>query len=172
MRMFSQKKHSGFTLAEVVVYVSILTLTLVSVMLAIAGVMRSYADTQAQTRIGRAASLSLARITYETRFAVAADTVQSSFGSHPSTLVLTAANPTRTVRFYVDNGTLKFDEDGVYAGDLTPEKVFVSSFIARHMQVDSSSAIRVEITLDSLGKTGTTSETFYMTTVMRGSYTQ
>lgn len=163
---------SGFTLAEMVMYISILIIVLITVILAIVGIMKVYTFTQAQTRIGRAAEITLARMTREVRFADSADTVVSSFGTHPGALALTSSNPTRTTKFYLDNGTMKFDEDGAYAGDLTPEKVFVSSFIVRHIQVDSSDAVRIEMTLDASGRTGTTSETFYATAVMRGSYTQ
>lgn len=166
-------RHTGgFTLMETLIYVAILALTLTTIIVAVIGISRSYANTQAQMRIGRTAAFSLSRMTREIRFADTADTVLSSFGAHPGTLALQMSNPTRTMRFYLDNGTLKFDQDGAYVGNLTPEKVFVSSFVVRHLQVDSSSAIRVELTLDSLGRTGTTSETFYATVVMRGSYTQ
>lgn len=166
------KNIGGFTLIEVLLYVVIFSLTLAAVVFAVSGVLRSYTNTQAKTRIGRAAALSLSRMTHEIRLANSADTVQSSFGAHPGVLALVASSPTRTTRFYVDNGTLKFDENGAYAGDLTQEKVYVSSFIVRHIQVGSSSGIRVELTLDSHAKNGTTSETFYSTTVMRGSYAQ
>lgn len=164
--------NAGFTLVEMVMYVSILVIVLMTVILAIVGVMRVYTFTQAQTRIGRAAEITLARMTREIRFADSANTVTSSFGTHPGVLALTSSSPTRTTKFYLDNGVMKFDEDGVYAGNLTLEKVFVSSFIVRHIQVDSSDAVRIELTLDAAGRTGTTSETFYATAVMRGSYTQ
>jgi len=166
------RTNSGFTLAEMVMYVSILVVVLMTVILAIVGIMKVYTFTQAQTRVGRAAELTLARMTREIRFADSANTVTSSFGTHPGVLALASSNPTRTTRFYLDNGVMKFDENGAYAGNLTLEKVFVSSFIVRHIQVDSSDAVRIELTLDSFGRTGTTSETFYATAVMRGSYTQ
>ncbi|GMU73862.1 MAG: hypothetical protein AMXMBFR44_0610 [Candidatus Campbellbacteria bacterium] len=169
---YKQNGTDGFTLLEMVMYVAILSLTLVSVIAAISGVMRAYSSTQAQTRIGRAATFSLSRMTHEIRLADAADTLQSSFGSHPGILALTSSAPARTVRFYVENGTLKFDENGAYAGDLTPEHVFVNSFVAHHLQSDASDAIRMQMTLDSATRNGTTSETFYMTAVMRGSYAQ
>jgi type II secretory pathway pseudopilin PulG len=162
----------GFTMVEVVMYVSILALTLVAVVTTILGVSRSYVDTQAQQRIGRAAAFSLERMTREIRFADSANTVLSTFGTHPGVLALSESNPTRATRFYIQNGVLKFEENGVYAGDLTPAKVFVSSFIVTHIQVDASSAIHIELQLDSRGKMSTTSEKFYTTTVMRGSYVQ
>lgn len=173
--MTHQRKKNGtngFTLLEMVVYVAILSLTLVSVIVAISGVMRAYGNTQAQTRIGRAAAFSLSRMTHEVRLADAANVPQSSFGSHPGALALSSSAPARTVRFYVENGTLKFDENGAYAGDLTPEHVFVNSFVVHHLQSDASDAVRLVLTLDAATRTGTTSETFYTTAVMRGSYTQ
>lgn len=176
MRMYygqkTQTRTQGITLVETLMYVSVLVLVLVTVLLAIVGVSRAYTHTQAQTRIGRAAEVTLSRMVREIRAAHGADTVQSSFGTHPGALALTASNPTRTVRFYLSDGVMRFDENGSYAGDLTHDNVTVTSFIARHIQVDSSDAVSIEVTLASAGKTGTTSETFYATAVMRGSYTQ
>ncbi len=172
LRQKLRTHKQGLTLIETLMYVSVLTLVLVVVLLAIVGVSRAYTYTQAQTRIGRTAEIVLSRMVREIRAAQKADTVQSSFGTHPGALALTTSNPTRTARFYISNGVMRFEENGVYAGDLTQEKVTVDSFIVRHIQVDSSDAISIELTLSSAGTTGTTSETFYATAVMRGSYSQ
>ncbi len=162
--------YGGFTLIESIVYIAVLVMTLLVVVFAVAGIGKSYARVRSHQILGRAAAFSLERLSREIRFASSVDTVQSSFGVSPGIVVLSFTNPARTLKVYAENGTLKMDEDGVYIGDLTSSKVYVSSFIVRRFQTGESEGIRIETTLQASDGKATTTESFYTTAVMRGSY--
>lgn len=166
----TDQNKKGFTLIEAIVYVTILVMTLVVVVFAVAGIGKSYARVRSHQTLGRVAAFSLERISREIRFANSVDTIQSLFDVSPGIVVLSFTNPSRTLKVYVQNGVLKIDENGVYAGDLTPPKVYVSSLIIKRFQTGESEGIRIEAGFDTSDGRATTTEKFYTTAVMRGSY--
>jgi uncharacterized membrane protein len=171
MKTFSHK--NGFTLPELVVYCAILTLLILVVMMGVTGVMKSYGMVRAHQEISRSASGALERIVRDIRSAETIDVINSTLGVSPGVLVLTipvTEVTNKTVRFYLQNGRVYVEEDGVLIGALTTEAAVISVLSFTQIQTAESQGVRVQMTVDASHGKGTLTDSFTTTAVLRGSY--
>ncbi|TSC67795.1 MAG: Uncharacterized protein G01um101472_304 [Parcubacteria group bacterium Gr01-1014_72] len=163
----------GFSLIEIIVYVSLLSLLFIVVVSTLLAMTRSFATIRTTQHIQSAALFSLDRMVREIRDGASVNTAQSVLGSHPGVLYLNttdAASAARTVEFFVSGTTLTLRENGVIAGPLTPEDARVVNLVFRRIDTPHSEGVKIELVIEA--GTGSTlrSETFYTTAVMRESY--
>ena len=173
--MLRTSKQKGNTLAEMIVYVglvSVLLLVIIQTAFAISTTSkrsRSYMD------INSAAVSAFSRFSRDIRRATSIDTVRSILGASSGTLVLNMKKSDGTndaLTFFLSDQKVKISKNGVYEGDITQDNLAVSNLTFRKFAVGSTTAIRVEMTLAPDASTTVPALNFYGTYVLRGSYIQ
>ena len=168
--MIAHLRRKGFSLVEMLVYISILVLMLAVIMNIIVSVIRSERVLKALRNVEDSAVLSLERITREVRQAENVDINSSIFDLNPGRLALESTdalgNP-RTVEFYLSSGVLMFSENGMELGALTRTDARVSALTFRFFTGSNSKGIRTEITIESGTSTHYRSDNFYSSAILR-----
>jgi len=162
----------GFTIVEMIVYIAVLALVLAGVINMVLAVSSTFGELRAARQLNRSAALVLDRFSREVRDANAVVLAGSVFDTHPGELVLDYGVGVPQVRFYLDGGTVKIDRGGSYEGDLTVPYVSTADFVFRRMAGDNSELVRLEMTMTSTSGKASKTETFYASSVVRGSYGQ
>jgi type II secretory pathway pseudopilin PulG len=161
-------KSRGFSLAEMLVYVAILALSLVFITTALVRISTSYRVLKDAKNISHAAADILSRMVYEIRQSDSIDGAQSTFGSSPGRLMLGQSGVSK--EFYLSSGALRLREAGVDQGSLTPAGATVTGFTVYQLQNSVSKAVAVTLTIASKAGTATTTKTFRTTAVLRDVY--
>lgn len=148
------KNISGFTLIEMVVYVtllSIVSLVVISVLFQFLGINETSGRIRSATTEARS---SLDTIAQEIRFASSVYTPTSVFGTSPGQLSLEtsrfvpADENSTYVDFYVDNNGLYLKREGQGAQLLTSQKVKVTNLVFTNLNgYTGLPAIRTQITI-------------------------
>ncbi len=170
VRYFS---HRGFSLVEMLFYVAILAISLVTVMQTLVVITRSYGILRSAQRVEQEASFSLDRMVREVRDASDVSDAESTFSVHPGKLFLTTTTSegaARTVEFSLTAGKLSLKENGVVTGLLSSDKTSISNLVFRKITTARSKGVKIEMTMQSGTGTTTRSENFYATAVLRDSY--
>jgi len=169
-KMKSILKNKGFSILEMLIYVSILTIMLAVIMGVTISIIRSVRVVNALREIESSAIVSFERISRETRLADSIDLAESDFDVADGRLVLIGVdedNNPRTVEFYLDDGSLMVEENGVEPGSLTQAEAEVTSLIFRHFSGENSEGVRTEISIESGTSTHYRSDNFYFGTLLR-----
>lgn len=159
----------GFSFIELVVYLGLLLLVMVSVFNMLSGMNRAYRYLKSSRQMQTSAVEGLDRMVREIRNAISVDVAQSTLDSSPGVLTLnttTATSSAQVIKFFLTNGVLHVSQDSGDLGPLTLSDVTVSNLVFRHMNTGISEAVTIEMTLLSGGK----SANFYATAVLRDSY--
>jgi len=159
---------NGYSLVEMLVYVSILSVLAVLVVNVIIVLGQSYGALKATRNVNSAAMTSLERTVREIRLSNSVDTVNSTFGTHPGRLTLSMG--ATTTEFYLDSGVFKVRQNGSDEGALTQDGTSVTNLVFRYITVGSIESIKIEMTLESTVGKSTKTENFYNFVVLRGSY--
>lgn len=173
MKYNENKKSRGFSLPEMIVYVAILTLLLVVIVSMLSNLTSSQRQLKASKNIENSAIFGFDRMVRETRDARSIDTVSSIFGINPGSLSLLTTDTlgnSKTLRFYLLGNSLRVSENGADQGPLTPADARVTSLIFRQITTANSSAVKIEMTVESGAGDFLKSEEFSTTAVLRGSY--
>ena len=163
----------GFTLIEMIIYISVLTVILVLIVSFIISFGRAYNVLRTTIRINNSAIVSFERVIREIRQANDVDTAASTLGTHPGRLVLTttdASSAPITLEFYINSSELMLRQDGVDVGSLTRSDVTVTNLVFRLSDNGTSKAVKIEMTLESIVASTTKIKNFYGSAVLRGSY--
>jgi prepilin-type N-terminal cleavage/methylation domain-containing protein len=161
----------GFSLVEMLFYLAILSLLLLVVINCVVIIVSSYRNVRAEQTIENSAVAAMDRITEEIRNAVSVDSLNSTLGSSPGILSLnTATTSPAQIKFDGSTSTLAVYEDGSYSGPLFSGEARVKSLIFRSISTTTSSAIRIELEVESGTSTSYVSKKFYDTAILRGSY--
>ena len=163
----------GFSLVEAIFYISLLTVVLVSTVNMLLAVTQSYRSVKLAQAIERSASVSFERMTREIRQAMSIDSVGSTLGSSPGTLVLRLVDQSgnnHTTTFSVEDGGLILTIDGVEHGRVTSSNVSVLNLVFNRIYTGISEAVKIEMTLQSSQGDLQRSDSFYTTVVLKGSY--
>ncbi len=176
MHHLSRKQNTsgGFSLIETIVYIALFIVISTVLVSTLFGMLHAYTELRVNDDLLDAEHVSMERMTREIRNAIAIDPA-SSFGSDPGTLTLDAkdgAGSPKTVEFDVSpSGALEVvDSTDGAASALTGSKVRVTSLIFRNITDATGSAVRVEVTFESLRSSVGESVTVSDTAVIRGSY--
>jgi type II secretory pathway pseudopilin PulG len=164
---FNQK---GFSLVEMVIYICILTAMLIIVLEVLVSITKSQRVMKSVRNIEDATLVSLERIERETRAATSINTASSTLGVTPGALVLDTTDTNgnaETLRFYLSNGQLVLNENGLDVGPLTGNDVRVTSLMFVRFASSSVEGIRTQMTIESGTSTAYRSETFYSSATLR-----
>src|SRR6185436_640507 len=153
MTSIPNKKNGGrgYSLVEMLIYIAILTLFSVTIINVILSFSSSYRTLLALRMVDSTGIDAMERITRDIRSASSIVTGQSTLGSNPGvlTLLATANGVSTTSKFYIQNNTLKVDVNGVYLGPISGSNTSVTSLIFRSLSTGISSAVKVEMTVQS-----------------------
>jgi hypothetical protein len=169
MNLYSLKKNKGFSIAEMLIYIAIMTVILIVIVDMFLVVSKSNKQSSAYNSVKDSAVFGLEKIIKETRLSTSIDFGQSIFNSTSSVLVLNSEDENgdlKIVKFYLDNGLIKVDINGEYFGPATYSDTFVSGLKFIPIDTGSSQAVKIEINIGAEN----ISENFYSTVVLRNSY--
>ncbi len=154
-------------------YISLLSLALVVVSESALLMVRAATNLRASAHLAADASASFSRLTREIRGALSVADAGSVFGIHPGVLVLEttdAVGVPKTMEFKSLDGTLYLFENGISSGALTGSSTALTSLIFRKVATARSTGVKIEMTLRNAIGAASSTESFYSTVVLRGSY--
>jgi type II secretory pathway pseudopilin PulG len=168
-----RSESKGFSLAEMIIYIAILSLLLVVIVMLLSGIANSQRRLKSSRSVENSAIFGLDRIVREARDAQSIDTLTSQFGTHPGVLRLSGKDEfgqARMVEFYLNGNTLRLKENDIDRGPLTPEDARITNLVFYSMPTGNSWGIRVEMTIESGQGSALRFEEFSSTAILRGSY--
>jgi Tfp pilus assembly protein PilW len=171
-KRINTKYKSGFSIIELMVYISVFTFISILVINMFISVSSAFVEIKSNHELARSGSALLEKMTREIKWANTID-ASSTLGTAPSTLILNGTNSSgiaRSVTFSVINGKVNFTEDAVDSGSLLTSSVTVDSFLVREITTTTSSAVKIEATLTFTRANSSRTETFYSTVALRGGY--
>lgn len=145
----------GFTVMEIVIYITLLALLMITIVRMLTIVVQSRGRLEAATEISSSALLVLGRIGLEVRAASTASISPEGY------LVLEKNENGQefTTEFVLDSQAIRLKENGVDLGPLTENSAKVTSVSYDIVVSGESRAVRTTLVLNN--------ETFYLTTALR-----
>jgi len=166
-KKFGLRFRFGYSLIEVIVYVSILTVISMFVVGSAFSVYKAFGKTRIDRAVSLNGTLAMETMIRETRQAISIDTIGSLFGVDPGTLSL------GTKKFFLSNGTLKVQEGANPAQDLTSGVTVTNLVFYRETAVSVqvlSDIIKIVMTIESGEGIFLRRTTFFGSAVVRGAY--
>jgi len=162
------KKGKGFSLVEMVIYLSIMTVITLVIVQSIVIILRSNKQSFNNNVIENSAVSVLERIKRETRRAREVDLLNSnlSLGQLQMNVFEEDGNLSTAKIVLDEHGKVEVYEGGTLMGPLTVSGATVTTLSFTLIQTEKSEAIRTTLVIKSGDKTGT----FYSTEILRGSY--
>jgi len=157
----------GFTLIEMLIYVTLLAVVGVLVVNAMVFFAPSYSSLKVSRDINSAGIATIERVTREVRSARSVDTVKSIFNVSEGKLVVN--NASGSVELYLSNGRV-YVEDGTGPSAITRKNVTVTSLLFKHIISPESETIQMDMTVEGVGRSSTKTETFHAAVVLRNLY--
>lgn len=170
MTAFHNIKNKGFSLIEMLVYITVLTFMLAIIIEVVVSITRAERVIKTVRNIENGAIVSLERVSREIRAAESVNAASSTLDAHPGALVLSSTDEEgdpRIVRFYLSNGRIYLQEDGVDVGALNSSDTMITSLIFRRFATSSFEGIRIEATIESGTSTHYRIKTFYSSALIR-----
>ncbi|MDP3735642.1 MAG: hypothetical protein Q8R39_04420 [bacterium] len=173
MRDFQHPKL-GQTLIELLVYAALVVIIGGIVTTMLVAMQRAIAQTLVARRVQATAAVVLERIVRDARVAHDIDELASTLGVHPGRVTLLVRDegggPDVAYAFEAVASALEVRRNGVLEGSLTPDTVSVANLVFREVVTPVSEALRIELTLHAEQGRASSTEKFYVTTVLRDSY--
>ena len=165
----------GFTLIELLIYTGILMLLVAVVGSTLLSMGRAYRSLGAEQAVENAGRVGLERMAREARSSHAIDLSGSTFGTSPGQLSLNTTDENGTaivVQFFLSGESLHVREGGVDQGPLTVASARVTNLVFRKITTEKSTAIKIEMAVESGTSSAYHARSFYDTSILRPSYTQ
>lgn len=170
-RTFNNRR--GYTLVELIVYVALVAMLLLVIISTALSMANVYKRSRTYLDINSAGITAFSKFSRDIRRASSIDATDSIFGVSAGRLVLLMKKSDGTndsVAYYLSNGRVELDENGVYTGSVTQGDVAVSGLTFKKFANASTSAVRIEMTMAPRASTSIPALNFYGTYVLRGSY--
>ena len=164
------KTKQGYSLVEMVLYVSILSVFFIIIVNSLLSFTKPYREILALRVVERSGLDSMERIVREVRAATTVDTANSTLSSSPGvlSLVSTYNNISTTTKFYISNNVLNVDVNGVYQGPLSAGSTSITNLTFYHLTNGVSSAIKINMTIEAVVGNVTKTKKYSTTVVLRG----
>lgn len=164
---------AGIGVAELLVYIGIMTLALVSIVTLLINSAKIMKSVQVEKEVRISATNSLERMMREIKNSEEVIIADSVFNSPEGRLAVTsrfASDTSQKVLFFVnEEGSLEITQDGASAGTLTSHSAVVDELRFKKFNHGTSESVRIELTLSDKRQPAKKT-TFYSTAVLRGSY--
>lgn len=157
----------GFSLVEMLIYVSLLVVILAVVINVVFSFTRPYEQLRALRAAEHTGLSSMERMMRDIHNAASVDLAQSNF--NVATGTLTVVNASSTTKFYLSDGQLRVDVDGSYVGPLSVSNGKVSSLVFRFSSTTESQAIKIDMTVDGVQGNATKTKKFHSTAILKKS---
>jgi len=167
--------HKGFTLIEIVIYVSILAVISILTVNTILVMTKSFSNFRAVRDLNASARVAMERMVREVRLADNVDETLSVLGVSPGRLVLDTIDSGSGLpiafEFILDGTILKYKNGSGAYDNLTSSDVEATKLIFRKIDNSTvSKAVQIELTLRAGEGVSQRTENFYNTIVLRRSY--
>jgi type II secretory pathway pseudopilin PulG len=166
-RDFLKDRKSGFTLVEMIMYLSLMAIITLVIVQSLVAVLKSnrgaFADINLRNAGYSAMEGMLREIYSSDSVTLASDELQMTQGTNIVKFA-TSTSATTTLYFYEGVGT------PVSVGPLTSKGITVKSLIFTKINTGKSQAVRIQMKLETTVNNITKSEWFYSTGILRGSY--
>jgi len=159
--------RDGYSLVEVIVYVSLLASLSVFVIGSVLSIYKAFAKTRIDRAISQNGTVAMETMIRETRQAISIDGAASTFGANPGTLALGAK------KFSLSGGAVKVQDGTNPAQDLTSGVTATSLIFYRDTVASSevsSDIVKIELTLEGGEGAFFRRITFFGSAVVRGAY--
>ena len=170
----ARRKLGGFTLLEMLIYISLLSIVTVAVINVFFSGTNAWANARAERNASDAGRLIMERIVQEVKLAHSVNTPASILGAHPGKLALetfesvTSTAPS-TLEIFLDSEELKLKRETQSPVSLSGS-ARVEELVFYHLTSPKSQAVRILLTVEvSQGRFSKT-KTFTTAAVLRGSY--
>ena len=173
-KIYNTNKNTGFSLVEIIIYFALLAIISTLVISSMISLFKNYNIVRANQAIEYNAISILDKLTRDARdsrsvnisdssFSVAQGAVSFNIGSS------TDSTASTTIKFYVNNGKVKYMKNGVDFGNLSTNDITVSNFKIYYINASSTEAIKVELNLEVTPHlySATISKNFYVTILLR-----
>lgn len=171
--MKNQSLKSGYSIIEIIIYVSVFSVLVIVVMNAFIVLTSFFGQTRTNHELLESGNTAMERISREIRTANNVRTGSSTLGSSPGVLDLDSvdtSNNAQTVKFSSSNGTLDLYINNTNQGNLLSSNIHVTSLIFRKITTTNSTAVKTEMTLQDMRDKNNLSAKFYDTIILRGGY--
>jgi hypothetical protein len=168
-----KERAYGFSLLEIVVYVSLFTVISGITLTGLVQTAKSFNGLRSARDIDSTAVQVLGRLSRDIKSADLVDFTQSDFSTNPGKLTLltvTASGTPMKVSYDVRNGQLYVAENNIDKGALSGGDVNIDGLFFTYVNATQSRGIRIILQMSSKRDSMHTVENFYSTAVMRGSY--
>lgn len=171
--MMKRNKKFGYSMIELIVYVSITGVIAILSVQAMLSITRTFAEVKAFSDIRRSGVVSMDRIIKEIRFASSIDYAGTILNSNPGKIKLNTADENgnaKTVEFHSSGNSMYFMDNGIEKGTITGSSTLLTNLIFRQSTTSKGLLVKIEMTLKDNRATSSRSENFYGSTVLRGAY--
>lgn len=158
---------SGFTLVEMLVYVSLLVVISTAAVASLISMSDSFQQQKARQLVTRNATVVIERLLSDIRSAGDVDQLNSTLESSPGELTLLRASTTTS--YAVSSGVLEVSVNGASSA-VSDSAVTIDSLRFYVYDNTVTEMVRVEITLSATAGLVTHTQTFNAGAVLRGSY--
>jgi prepilin-type N-terminal cleavage/methylation domain-containing protein len=163
----SSLKSKGFSLIEMIIYIAVLAIIMVFIINTILSFTSSYRLLGALRAAENGGINSMETMTRTIR-AASSITITGTTSTSVS-LVATDNGNSTTTRFYLSGTTLAEDVNGTYYGPLTASNVTVNSIVFSLLSTTTSSALKIDMTLQGTSGKQVQTKSFHSTVVVKGS---
>lgn len=164
----------GFTLVESLVYVVIFAVIFLALIESVVYTNKTYLAIRSANSLENSAQTSLERMSRDIRNGSSIIVASSTFGTSPGVLAIKTNNEYGTsteVMYYLDSAKmLHVKENGVDIGKLTASSTQISNLVFTQSTTSKSSAIKIDMSIQTVKNNATTTEKFWATYILRGSY--
>jgi type II secretory pathway pseudopilin PulG len=158
----------GFSIIEMLVYIAVLVSVTLAGVLTYLSLSTNLVRYETERAMSHAAQVSLERMVRDIREATSIDLGLSTLGTSPG--VLTLVSGATTTKFSLSSGNVLLSRNGVDIGPLTNDNVTVSQLLFTRYSGTATELIRIALTLSASNKAASTTQTFYSSAVLRGTY--
>jgi len=156
-------KSRGYTLIEMVIYISLLAILVIAVVFVLLGIVRSYDRLNTELELQSNLASSLEAISREIQQSDLVNETSSTFDANPGVLYLDNGGIVSEIE--LSGGDITLTRDSVLVGSLNTDDIEVTNLTFRYLNGFFSDAIKVEMTIEADGRT----VNGYSTVVLRGS---
>lgn len=168
------KFTTGFSLVEMIIYISLLAITFTAVVTMLVNMTVTYRALKVSKDIDLSAFTAMEWISNELKLADSVYVAQSNLATTTNPYLslnsYSASGASTVIKFFLSGNTLRISEGGVDKGALTASTTKVTRLIFYSVSTTTTQAIKTEMWLSSGTTTNYKQEKFYITAVLRGSY--
>lgn len=165
----TSKMVSGFSIIEIIIYISIFSLISIVVINSFILTMSLFSVIRTNHDLLDSGSISMDRISHEIRQAKSIDVANST----PEILQLNSTdisgNPV-VIKFAKENNTLNLYKDSTLVGSLLIQNVILNSISFNQILTTNGEAVKIKMVIQDTRSRENKIENFYDTVVLRGKY--